>query len=427
MKKIFCACLLLLSSLSGKAAECTIRAATDRPDAMYRVGEQVTFLLELQEDGKPSETGTVTVVLSKDGVDPQAPQTLEVKDGKAVVAGTLDEPGFLLMRATSGTSVGLASAGFDPQDLKPSMPVPEDFDAFWAEQKANLARIPMEPVLTPVTNSTPGVEVFDLQIPCLGNPVSGYFSRPLKARKKSLPAILNLHGAGVASARPGNASWSLRGKGMLALDINAHGIANGQPAEFYQTLAQGELKNYQHFGIRSRETNYFKGMFLRVLRALDFLAAQPEWDGKTLIIFGTSQGAFQAFAGAALDSRVSFLCAGVPAGCDHTGFAAKRVNGWPKFVSLQADGTPDLLLADEVRYFDNVNYATRIKTRGAAVTVGLVDQICPPTGIYAAYNTLSVPKKMHVDPLANHTNTPAAMEFLINAALEHVRAMEQNR
>ena len=211
---------------------------------------------------------------------------------------------------------------------------------------------------------------------------------------------------------------------MLAFDINAHGIANGQPKEFYSALAQGELKNYQHFGVRDRETNYFTGMFLRVQRALDFLAAQPEWDGKTLIVFGTSQGAFQAFAGAALDSRVSFLCAGVPAGCDHTGFKANRVAGWPKFVPRLADGTPDPVVTEAVRYFDNVNFATRIKARGAAVTVGLIDQTCPPTGIYAAYNTLSVPKRLHVDPLAGHTNTPAAMDFLINSALEHVRSMK---
>jgi cephalosporin-C deacetylase-like acetyl esterase len=57
------------------------------------------------------------------------------------------------------------------------------------------------------------------------------------------------------------------------------------------------------------------------------------------------------------------------------------------------------------------------------VTVGFIDTTCPPTSVYAAYNALRVPKKLHFDVLAGHTNTKEASAFLQNAAMAHVREM----
>ncbi len=402
----------------------TLKASTDHADALYQIGETATFTIEAKQDGKPLAEGKVVCVFSKDGVQPQPPQTLNVRDGKATLVGKLDEPGFLLLRATSGKASAMAGAGYAPLEIKPSMPVPEDFDAFWTAQKAELAKVPMKSMLTPVQAPVKGVDAFDVQIDCLGKPVSGYFGRPKNAKAKSLPAILHVHGAGVRSANLGSAYWAANEGGMLSLDINAHGIPNGKPKEFYDALTAGELKGYPQIGNQDREQCYFKGMFLRLIRAIDFLTAQPEWDGKTLIVYGSSQGGFQAFAAAGLDARVSFICAGVPAGCDHTGSQANRVNGWPKIVPNDAEGKPNAAALQASRYFDNVNFATRAKCQGAAVTVGFIDTTCPPTSVYAAYNALTVAKVIHTDVLAGHTNTPAASKFMQDAALKHVRAMK---
>jgi cephalosporin-C deacetylase len=419
--------LLLLSvlSLQGQAPApvLILKASTDHADALYKVGETATFTLEARQDGKPLVEGKVVCVLSKDGVQPQPPQTLNVKDGKATIIGKLDEPGFLLLRATLGKASAMAGAGYDPLKLQPSMPVPEDFDAFWAAQKAELAKVPMKSTLTPVTSPSKAVEAFDVQIDCLGKPVSGYFGRFKGAKPKSLPAILHVHGAGVRSSNLGSVSWAANEGGMLSLDINAHGLPNGKPKEFYDALAAGELKDYRIEGNQDREKVYFKGMFLRLIRAIDFLTAQPEWDGKTLIVYGSSQGGFQAFAAAGLDERVTFICAGVPAGCDHTGSQANRIAGWPKIVPNDAEGKPDAAALQASRYFDNVNFATRARCRGAVVTVGFIDTTCPPTSVYAAYNALTIPKAIHTDVLSGHTNTPAASKFMQEAAFKHVREM----
>lgn len=399
----------------------TLKVTADNEDAIYHPGENIDFTIEATQDNQPLAEGMVVCTFSKDGWQSQPAKMVMVKDGKAVLSGKLDEPGFLQLRVTLGKTTALGAAGCDPLALNPSLPVPDDFDQFWDAQKSALAKVALNSKLTEVKAPVAGVDAFDVQIDCLGKPVSGYFGRPQNAKPKSLPAILFVHGAGVRSAILGSTSWAAKEGGMLALDINAHGIPNGQPAEFYTALAEGELKNYNKRGREDREECYFKGMFLRLIRAIDFLTAQPEWDGKTVIVYGSSQGGYQALAATGLDARVTFICAGVPAGCDHTGYAANRISGWPKLVPTDAEGKPDPQVLQVSRYFDCVNFAARAKCQGAAVTVGFIDTVCPPTSVYAAYNALPVSKQIHADVDAGHTNTPAASKFMQAAAEKHVR------
>lgn len=414
----------LLAQEPKTVAEVVLTAAVDRADALYAAGETVTFRIEGSQQGKPAEGVVVDCVISKDGVEAGPVRQVTLKAGQAELTGKLTEPGFLRLQVRAGEVTAMAAAGVEPLKVEPSLPVPEDFDAFWKAQKAALAAVPMKVTTTPATTSVTGMELVDVQVDCLGGaPVSGYLAKPVGSKAKSLPAILTVHGAGVNSANAGVTAWAAREGGMLALDINAHGLPNGRPADFYKALGQGELRDYRVRGRENRETVYFKGMFLRVVRAIDFLTSQPEWDGKTLIVYGSSQGGFQAFAAAGLDERVTFICAGVPAGCDHTGMKANRVAGWPKLVAWKESGGPQEASLQAARYFDNVNFATRAKCKGAAVTVGFIDTTCPPTSVYAAYNALRVPKKLHFDVLAGHTNTREASAFLLNAAMAHVREM----
>ncbi|WP_437193478.1 acetylxylan esterase [Planctomicrobium sp. SH527] len=409
---------------AAKTPAMTISVSADHPDALYEVGETATFTVDVKKDGKPLQEGEVVCVLSKDGFQPQAPQKIAVKDGKATISGKLDEAGFLLARFTTGNVTSFAGAGFSPLKIQPSMPAPDDFDQFWNEQKAALAAVPLKSTVTAVKSPVEKVDAFDVQIDCVGKPVSGYFGKPQGAKPKSLPAILFVHGAGVRSSSLGNVRWATEAGGMLALDINAHGIPNGKPADYYKDLSEGELKDYRAIGRTNRDECYFKGMYLRLMRAIDFLAAQPEWDGKTLVVYGSSQGGLQALAATGLDSRVTLICAGVPAGCDHTGSVANRISGWPKFSPIGADGKQDPKSLETSRYFDCVNFAKRAKCKEAAVTVGFIDTVCPPTSVYAAYNALGMQKSIFNDIQAGHTNTPPALKFMKEAVLKHVQEMK---
>jgi cephalosporin-C deacetylase len=421
-------CLVAACSevLLQAAAEKPLLVQTDRTNAVYRQGETVVFKIKASPGAEIPPGTEFSWKISKDGVAPVRTGTVKLSGGEAVLRAQLDEPGFLLCQVNAnleGKAIAAAAgAAVDPLLIKPSMPVPEDFDEFWSEQRRKLEAVPMNVRLTAAPEKNPGVEAFDAEIDCLGAPVSGYYARPRNAKPKSLPIVLSLHGAGVrSSSLEGAVDWA--SKGFLAIDMNAHGIPNGKPAAFYKELETGKLKGYPHFGKESRETVYFLGMFLRVFRAIDFMAAQPEWDGKTIVAYGSSQGAFQSFA-AALDERVSFIAAGVPAGCDHTGFKAGRVSGWPKLVPL-VDGTPDPAITEVARYFDNVNFAAHTKAKAAFLTVGFIDTTCPPSTVYATYNRLPIRKEIFDDLPTAHANSPEATAARLQAVLDYVKSVQK--
>jgi len=207
----------------------------DRSDAIYRVGETVTFEIQAKANSEVAPDAEITWTTSKDSVGPTQTGKVKLANGSAKVTGKLDEAGFLQCRVSvpgDKAAPALGGAAIDPVKIAPSLPLPADFDEFWKAQKQKLAAIPPKATLTPVTLPAKNKNVaFDVQIDALGAPVSGYFARPADAKPKSLPVILLVHGAGVRSANLNGAlSWADRG--LLAMDINAHGIPNGQPDAF---------------------------------------------------------------------------------------------------------------------------------------------------------------------------------------------------
>lgn len=402
-----------------------IAARAERKDAVYHQGEKVVFHLAVTDSGKPA-AGIVEWAILKDGLATEQKGSAELVDGKAVATGSLNEPGFIQVRAVYRANAkakvapvtGLGGAAIDPTEIKRSLPVPDDFDAFWDGMKKKLAAVPVEPKLVPVKSPAREVESFDVTAPALGLQISGYMAKPIGAKPKSLPIILTVHGAGVSnSSLGGSASWA--SKGFLAMDMNAHGLPNGLPAKHYADLKVGAMKDYRYENKNDREKAYFTGMMLRLVRAIDVLTAQPEWDGKHVIVFGSSQGGYQAIAAAGLDARVTYFAAGVPAGCDHSGMLVNRIAGWPKIVPV-VDGKPDMSVLEAYRYIDCMNFATRTKAAGCFFTVGFIDSTCPPTSVYSAYNQLTIPKEIYNDIPSGHSHSQTARDGMVKAVMKYV-------
>ncbi len=413
------------TKVAAPATPVAISVRAERADAIYHQGEKVIFNIKVTDSAKPA-VGLVDWVVVKDGLPTEQKGQAELADGKAVATGILNEPGFVQVKVTYRANAkakvapitGLAGAAVDPTEIKRSLPVPEDFDAFWTSMKAKLAAISVAPKLTPVKSPVKGVDSFDVTAPALGLQISGYMAKPTGAKPKSLPIILTVHGAGVSdSSLGGSSSWA--SKEFIAMDMNAHGIQNGLPSKYYADLKVGAMKDYRYENKNDREKAYFTGMMLRLVRAIDVLTAQPEWDGQHVIVFGASQGGYQAIAAAGLDARVTFFAAGVPAGCDHSGMLANRIAGWPKIVPV-VDGKPDLSVLEAYRYIDCMNFATRTKAAGCFFTVGFIDSTCPPTSVYAAYNQLTIPKEIYNDIPSGHSHSQTARDGMVKAVMKYL-------
>ncbi len=415
---------MLLAACGASAPDpnkVVIRVKTDRPAALYHVGERARFLVTVTRGGRPVSGQAAAYRLSLDGVGDLGRGVLTLDDrGQATVAGSLDKPGILrcTVRFTGkprARTYAHAGAAFDPFKIQPTATPPADFDAFWAEQKALLAKIPMNPQLKPVSYKNPKIEVFDITLDNVnGSRVHGYFAKP--KGEGPFPAILAIPGAGVSSASLGGAAGRAR-QGFLALSISVHDLPNGKPKPYYLALRKGKLRRYYLMGRTHRKTYYFYRVFLGCVRAVDYLASRPEWDRKHLIVNGSSQGGGLSLVTAGLDPRVTAVVANVPALCDHSGLAFGRPSGWPRLVPRGKDGKPDPNVLRVAAYYDAVNFARKI-TVPAVVGVGLIDSTCPATTVFSAYNVLRGPKQIDIAPLMGHSFSPSFRKLWARFVLE---------
>jgi len=130
------------------------------------------------------------------------------------------------------------------------------------------------------------------------------------------------------------------------------------------------------------------------------LVERPDWDGRTLVVMGTSQGGQQTLMTAGLHPRITAALANVPAGCDLAGPEVDRSPGWPAWYYRTA-GKDAAKVIETSRYYDVVNFAPRIKCP-VLVGVGLVDETCPPAGILAAMNRVKGRKEVVLLPGSDH-------------------------
>lgn len=399
---------LLLCGAGMLCAAPVLKVSADREEALYKVGEPFRFLIELTDDGKPLAGEKIYCnFIGEETARGRAEVTTDAA-GKAEVSRTFGRPGFIRCAASAqvgGKKVSASGgAGAEPEKIVPARPEPADFDAYWAGVKAELNAMPLKVKLTQVEPPQKGVrdrvKVYDFEINMpSGRPVRGYLAMPSGAAAKSLPAQVSFHGAGVrGSSMPVGTAL----KGRIAIDINAHGIENGKPKEYYENLLKGDLRSYRYDGRTSRDTIYFRGMYQRIYRTLQFVKSLPEWDGRTLIAVGTSQGGGQALVAAGIDPDVTCCVAYVPALCDHGGFAVGRESGWPRFHKEEGGTSPEVMTAAD--YIDAVNFARKITGADTVLTTGFIDLSCAPSSVFAAYNVIpSGSKQIWCSPPSDHS------------------------
>jgi len=390
---------------SPRGADPLLRVSADRSKAVYEENEPVVFRVDPGEDVRSlpgslnysiKRDGFVTIrsgVLSRDGL----PSDVEVLS---------DSPGFIRMsvqvvEAGAAQSVD-AAAAIAPERIRPSLPVPDDFDEFWAEQKERLLSGPVRADVGQ-HGEHPDGRISKVIIRMRGGRnIHGWLLRP-KGRGP-FPGLVRYHGSGVYPVPADNGlDWTARG--VMVLSINPHPIPNDMPSEFYLRLRTGSLADYAKRGRTSRQKVYFRGMFLRATRAVDFLSQSEDWDGEHLIAEGHSQGGGQALAAAALSGKVTALVTSCSTHCDHTGPVVARAAGWPRIVRVRA-GVPDPQQVEAARYIDGVNFASSVRCP-AMFSLGFLDDLCPPTGICAAYNSLRGPKEIRHEVDVGHVHTDA--------------------
>jgi len=409
---------------------------------LFRRDAPIRFDVSLTRNGRPCSDGELYAYFKWNSEQVVWHGVLPLVRGCAVIDFTCERSGFgnlhvLYRRDGKEVFEQLRGIAISPERLQRSHPCPPDFDAFWRAQLRALAAIPLVARASPITPTShphlhasshrsliegdaEAVELADVQVDCGKTPVSGILSLPRRRRPRSLPAVLYLHGAGVRPCEPGQFLIQAA-RGAMVYEVNAHGLANDQPPEWYRAVQNDQLLGYWQRGRDSRERYYFRDMFLRVKRALDYLQQRPEWDGRHLVVMGGSQGAAQAYAGAYLEPRVSAIAAGIPAWGDLTGFLRGRRVSFSDWLQLGPRGVLDPAIQTVAPYFDAVNFLRRYRRR-LCVAFGLLDQGCMPTTNFVPIAVCPARATVILQSDVYHRITPAADALLWDFAMYGTRA-----
>ena len=389
-----------------------IRVAPDRDDWTYELNQPVKFTVSVTLNNRPAAGLPVKYSCGPEQMPPTIEKALTTSaESFFIEAGTMKEPGFLRCLVTlekDGQNYrGVATAGFRPDLIKPIVTEPSDFDKFWNDGKASLAKIPIEPKFEQLpTLSTSKADVFHVSFQNVGTGISrvsriyGILAIPKSADpNRKFPALLRVPGAGV---RPYTGQIALAERGIITLEIGIHGIPVNLPLAVYDELRAGALNRYMLYNLDNREDYYYRRVYLGCLRANDFLVSLPQFDGRNLAVTGGSQGGALSIMTAALDSRVRALSASYPALADLAGYTKGRAGGWHHAFRDAANRTKEKL--ETAAYYDTVNFARRLKVPGL-YSWGFNDEVVPPTSAYAAYNTITAPKKLLLGLEMGHNNS----------------------
>jgi len=401
----------------------------DHADWIYKTGENPKIQVQLYKYGIPVNDITLKYEIGGDMMPADATGTTILKNGVAdIKIGTMKTPGFRDCRLTA-TVDGVTyrhhvKVGFSPEKILPYTQMPDDFDAFWQNNKNELTKVPLNYTITPAPQySTDKMDCYlvKLTVTRQGQVIYGYLSMPKNAKPGSCPIVLCPPGAGIKTIKEPLRHKYYGENGCLRFEMEIHGLNPEMSEQQFQEISKafgGKENGYLQNGLDNKDNYYMKRVYMACVRAIDFLTSLPEWDGKNVAVQGGSQGGALAIVTAGLDPRVTLCVANHPALSDMAGYKAGRAGGYPHFFNTPGMDTPEKL--NTMAYYDVVNFAKKL-TAPTYITWGYNDNTCPPTTSYAVYNVITAPKEALITPINEHWTSDATERGQLDWILNHIK------
>jgi cephalosporin-C deacetylase-like acetyl esterase len=416
--------LLFILRMSAQPPERLIKihVSPDHADWTYKPGEKVTYTVTVTRNEELVPNCMIRYEIGQEKMPPMKKDSMILTNGTVKLdGGTMTNEGFT--RCVVSTTIdgkiyrGLATAGFNPLNLKPVVKYPADFLTYWDQAKASLAKVPMDARMTLMPErctEKSNVYHVNLQNYRDGGTARLYGILCVPKAEGKYPALLRVPGAGV---RPYNGDVSMADRGVITFEIGIHGVPVNMDPVVYQNLGAGPLAGYWVYNLDDKDKYYYKRVYLGCIRANDFINSLPQYDGSNLAVMGSSQGGALSIVTAGLDSRVKYLAAIHPAMSDMAGYTQNRAGGWPHMFDKNNAANLTESKLTTASYYDVVNFARQIKVPGRYAW-GFNDETCPPTSMYPAYNIITAPKDLWLYLDSGHWIYPEESERLNNWVYE---------
>jgi len=300
-------------------------------------------------------------------------------------------------------------------------PKPVDFDEFWDKSLEEMRTLDPKTELIPANFKSDVVDCYDMYFTGTKNSrIHAKFLLPKNVKGK-VPAVLNFHGyTGASQEWTAYISYAASGFAVAALDCRGQaGLSDD-----FGDVTGNTLNGFITRGLLDKpEDTYYRNVFLDTALMAKIVMDMDVVDETRVGAYGGSQGGGLTLACAALEPRIKLAAAHFP-------FLSDYKRTW--HMDLDKDAYVDLRTFFRQRdprhervdeFFTKLGYtdiqflAPRIKAEVLMFT-GLIDNICPPSTQFAAYNKITSKKEVKIYPDFGHEGLPESndivYEFLMN-------------
>lgn len=394
-------CWSYAESSFGQKRPVRVSITSDTEDGITEVNNDVTVTATVENNATDDITGTIEWKVRSVSVEPPSSekQPLSVQRNQHVVSTyTFSMPcsGFADIECELKTSLSEKPIrvkhrlGADVEEILSPLTREKDFFAFWKESLSQLAGVSpaFQMTLQPAKPDS-NVRLYEVSMQSFGDVcVRGWLEIP--KQDGVFPAILRVPGYGQNMKPVGGQ------ENLIIFSFNPRGHGNSQDN------IPGKPHDFWIRGLDSKDSYFYRGAYLDCIRALDFLCSRKDVDQNRIAVWGGSQGGGFAFATASLDQRVDLCIADIPFLCDWVNYF--KLTHWEEMDTWIA-AKPHRSWSDTLRtmsYFDTMNLCERV-TCPTIMSIGLQDQICPPTTSFSAFNRIRGEEKTYkIYPARGH-------------------------
>lgn len=289
-------------------------------------------------------------------------------------------------------------------------PCPDDFDEYWDRALNEMRSTDSRVELIPAKFQCELADCFDLWFTGVGG--SRVHAKYLRRRHgpASGPGALLFHGYSwhsgewndkLALVSEGFSVMSLdcRGQGGLSQELGGYGGTT-----FYGHIVRG-------VDDPDKDKLLYRQMYLDTAQIAKIMSEMPEVDEDRMVALGGSQGGGLTLACAALEPRIRRAAPVYPFLCDWkrvwemdlASGAYQAIKDWFKMFDPRHEREDWFF--EKMGYIDLQHLASRIEAE-VLMGCGLMDQICPPSTQFAAFNKIRSKKDVVIYPDFGHEGLP---------------------
>ena len=298
-------------------------------------------------------------------------------------------------------------------------PRPADHDEYWERALAEMRAQEPQVELIPADFQTDFADCFHLWFTGVrGARVHAKFLRP-KAPAGPGPAVLMFHGySGNSGLWLDKLGYVAQGFTVAALDCRGQGGPSQDVGDHYGTTLRGHIIR----GLDGPPDDMlYRHIFLDTARLARVVMDMPQVDPDRVCATGGSQGGALTIACASLEPRIQRAAPIYPFLSDYQRVwqldmdqnAYEELRLWFRHFDPQHQREQEVFT--QLGYIDIQHLAPRIQAE-VMLGTGLMDQICPPSTQYAAFNKITSPKSVRHYPDFGHETLPghhdAIFQFL---------------